>query len=87
MPVQEALILLQFLPKKWARVLWKLVKAASSNASNNLGIDVNQLVIKEVRVWRGPKIKRVRAVWRWRMHGYEKHRSFVSVVLDTTPTV
>lgn len=87
MPVEEALILLQFLPKKAAKVLWKLVKAASSNATNNLGMNTQQLVVKEVKVWRWPKIKRVRAVWRWRMHWYEKHRAFVSVVLDTTPTV
>ena len=87
LPVQEALILLQFLPKKGADVLWKLVKAASSNAEHNLKIGAGDLIIKEVKVWRWPKIKRVRAVWRGRMHGYEKHRSFVSVVLDTTPTV
>lgn len=62
MPVNEALILLQFLPKKAAKVLWKLVKAASSNAKNNLGIDPSQLVIKTINVGRGPKIKRVRAV-------------------------
>jgi hypothetical protein len=50
-------------------------------------MNTQQLVVKEVKVWRWPKIKRVRAVWRWRMHWYEKHRAFVSVVLDTTPTV
>lgn len=87
MPVQEALILLQFLPKKGADVLWKLVKAASSNAENNLNIGASDLIVKEIKIGRWPRIKRVRAVWRGRMHGYEKHRSYVSVVLDTTPTV
>jgi len=50
LPVQEALILLQFLPKKGADVLWKLVKAASSNAEHNLKIGAGDLIIKEVKV-------------------------------------
>jgi large subunit ribosomal protein L22 len=52
MPVQEALILLQFLPKKGADVLWKLVKAASSNAENNLNIGASDLIVKEIKIGR-----------------------------------
>jgi len=82
-PVDEVLTLLKFLPKKSSAILWKLVKAASSNAEHNLNIKSNALIVKTVDVGRGPKIKRVRAVGRSRMHGYIKHRSFVRVVLDT----
>lgn len=82
-PVDEVLVMLSFLPKKSAAILLKLVKAASANASNNLKIDASTLKVKAIEVWRWPKIKRVRAVWRSRMHGYIKHRSFVKVVLDT----
>ncbi len=82
-PVDEVLVYLQFLPKKAAKVLWKLVKAASSNAEHNLNIKKENLIVKTVDVGRWPKIKRVRAVWRSRMHGYIKHRSYVRVVLDT----
>ncbi len=82
-PVNEVLTYLQFLPKKSAKILWKLVKAASSNASNNLNIAPDRLFVKTVDIGKWPKIKRFRSVWRSRMHGYIKHRSFVRVVLDT----
>lgn len=49
-PVNEVLTMLQFLPKKSARILWKLVKAASSNAANNLNIKSETLVVKTVDV-------------------------------------
>lgn len=80
--VGEVLTLLQYLPKKAAKILWKVVKSASSNAQNNMNIAPSSLYVKEVLVSRGPKIKRVRSVGRSRMHGYLKHRSFVKVVLD-----
>lgn len=51
-PVEEVLTALQFLPKKSAKVLWKLVKAASSNAQNNLDLDPKTLVVKRVDVGR-----------------------------------
>lgn len=82
-PVDEVLVYLQYLPKKSAKILWKLVKAASSNASHNLNIPSESLIVKTIDVGKGPKIKRFRSVWRSRMHWYVKHRSFVRVVLDT----
>ena len=42
--------MLQFLPKKSANVLRKLVKAASSNAKNNLNIEPSTLIVKTVNV-------------------------------------
>lgn len=81
--VQEALTMLEFLPKKAAKILRKLVHAAQANATHNLHMtSETPLRVKTVEVGRGPKIKRVRAVGRSRMHGYVKHRSFVRVVLD-----
>lgn len=80
--VSEALVFLQYLPKKAAKILWKVVKSASANAHNNLNIDVDSLYIKTIEVGKGPALKRVRPAGRSRMHGYQKHRSFVQVVLD-----
>ena len=80
--VAEALVFLQYLPKKAAKILWKVVKSASSNANNNLNIDTQSLYIKSIEVGKWPSLKRVRPTWRSRMHGYQKHRSFVKVVLD-----
>lgn len=80
--VSEVLTLLNYLPKRAAKILLKVVKSASANAKTNMNISPNSLFIKEVLVSAGPKIKRVRSVGRSRMHGYVKHRAFVKVILD-----
>ncbi len=80
--VNEALVFLSFLPKKAAKTLLKVVTSATANATNNLNIDKASLYVKAIEVGKGPGIKRVRPVGRSRMHRYQKHRSFVKVVLD-----
>lgn len=80
--VVEVLTLLNYLPKRAAKILLKVVKSASANAKNNMNISPSTLYVKEVLVSAGPKIKRVRSVGRSRMHGYVKHRAFVKVTLD-----
>ena len=82
-PVNEAMVMLQFLPKKAAKILWKVVRSATANAHNNLGIDTKSLYIDRIEVGKGPTLKRVRPAGRSRMHGYVKHRSFVKVILAT----
>ena len=79
--VTTASTLLEFLPKKWAKVMRKVVLSAVANATNNLDKDADKLYIDRVEVGRGPKLKRMRFVGRARIHGYVKHRSFVKVVL------
>ena len=81
--VQDALVFLQYLPKKGAKVMRKVVKSAMPHAVNNAGNKPEDLVIQAVEVGRGPKIKRIRFVGRARIHGYQKHRSCVKVVLAT----
>ncbi len=80
--VKEALIFLELLPKKWALVLYKLIKSAYHNALNkDNNIKVDDLIVKHIHVWRWPKLKRYRFASRSRVHPYIKHRSFVRVVL------
>ena len=62
MPVDQALVYLQFLPKKAAKILLKLVKGATANANDALNISSDQLVVKTVEIGRGPKLKRFRSV-------------------------
>ena len=76
----DAMAMLEFLPKKGARTLRKLIKSAVANASAKW-LPVDQLLIERVEVWRGPKIKRVRFVSRSRISHYEKYRCYVKVVL------
>ena len=76
----EALADLEFLPKKGARTLHKLIKSAVANASAKW-LPVDQLVIDRIEVWRWPKIKRIRFTSRSRISHYEKYRCYVKVVL------
>ena len=81
--VTEALDMLEFMPKKGARTLHKLIKSAAANAVNNNNLSLDVLYIERIEVWRGPKIKRVRFVSRSRISHYEKYRAYVKVVLNT----
>jgi len=76
----EAMTILEFLPKKWARTLYKLLKSALANAAA-MWLPVDQLFIDRIEVGRGPKIKRVRFVSRSRISHYEKYRCYVKVIL------
>lgn len=78
-----ALDMLEFMPKKGARVLHKLIKSAAANAVNNNKFPLDQLFIERIEVGRGPKIKRVRFVSRSRISHYEKYRAYVKVILNT----
>jgi len=76
----EAMADLEFLPKKGARTLHKLIKSAVANASAKW-LPVDQLVVDRIEVWRWPKIKRIRFTSRSRISHYEKYRCYVKVVL------
>lgn len=81
--VTEAFKILEYMPKKGARTLHKLLKSATANAVQNKGLSLDDLYIEKVEVGRGPKIKRVRFVSRSRISHYEKYRAYVKVVLNT----
>lgn len=79
--VWEATRFLSFLPKKAGKTLLLVINSAIANAENNLDLDRWSLYIESIDVWKWPKLKRIRAVWRWRMHRYVHHRSFLRVTL------
>ncbi len=58
--VDEALDLLDFSPKKAAKLIKKLLDSAIANAENNEGADVDELVISSVFVDEGRTMKRLR---------------------------
>ena len=79
--VEDALAQLQYLPKKAAKALAKVVKSAAANATTNGTADASKLYIEKIFVTRAPKIKRVRFVSRSRISHYVKYRCFVKVFL------
>lgn len=79
--VEDALMILKFLPKKAAKFLYKVIKSAYTNATTNGGYDANTLYVHKIEIGRGPKIQRIRFVSRSRISHYIKYRSFVKVFL------
>lgn len=59
-PVEEALDLLAFSPKKAARIIRKVLESAIANAEHNDGLDVDELKVSTVMVDEGPVMKRIR---------------------------
>ncbi len=59
MPVEEALNLLEFSPKKAAHLVKKILDSAIANAENNEGADVDELTISSIYVDEGMTMKRL----------------------------
>jgi large subunit ribosomal protein L22 len=80
--VEEALNILAFTKKSFAKPLTKLINSAVANAQQNNQIDVDTLMVKRISVDGGPTLKRYmpRAMGRATM--IRKRTSHVTVVLD-----
>lgn len=81
--VQKAISELNFINKKSAFDLVKLLNSAVSNAVNNFKLNEDDLYIKEVAVNEAIKLKRYKPGARGRAFPYKRRYSTISVVLDT----
>ena len=80
--VKNALVLLDFLPKKAGHILAKVISSANANMLTWEGSHANDAIISTIDVGKGPSIKRMKFTSRARIYGYIRHRSFVRVVLS-----
>lgn len=60
-PVDEAINILAFSPKRGAALVKKLLESAIANAEHNDGADIDTLKVKTIHVERGPFQKRFHA--------------------------
>jgi len=60
-PVEHALNILRFSPKKGAQIVRKVVESAIANAEHNDGADIDELKIKTIYVEEGITLKRFTA--------------------------
>jgi large subunit ribosomal protein L22 len=60
LPVEKALSLLEFSPKKAAHIVKKVLDSAIANAENNEGADVDELKVSSIFVDEGMTMKRLR---------------------------
>ena len=80
--VEDALAQLRFTPKKAAKLLYKAIDSAASNAEHNLKQDRGNLYIKEIVVTKGPTYKRGVPVSRGRQHPIMKRTAQIRVTVD-----
>ena len=80
--VEEALNILAFTKKAFAKTLTKVINSAVANAQQNNQMDVDTLMIKRIAIDGGPTLKRYipRAMGRATM--VRKRTSHITVVLD-----
>jgi large subunit ribosomal protein L22 len=60
-PVDQALNILAFSPKKGAQIIKKVVESAIANAEHNDGADIDTLKVKVIGVEEGMSLKRFTA--------------------------
>ncbi len=83
-PVQEALSLLEYEPRRAAPMIRKVIRSAMANASSDLDVDLNRLVVVDARVDGGPLLSgRVRFMPRAQGRAYpiRKRTSHIRVTL------
>lgn len=80
--VNQALRDLEFLNKKTAVLVKKLLKSAVANATDKKVIDVDNLFVKSIWVDAGPVLKRFRPRAQGRAFGVRKKTSHISIVLS-----
>lgn len=82
MTPQQAIKILDFVPKKSSLSLKKVIASAIANAKNNFDLSEDSLAFREISVTKGMVFKRFRAVARGRVHPILKRTSHIKVVLE-----
>ena len=59
--VDQALNILNFTPKKGAKIIKKVLESAIANAEHNNGADIDELKVKAIHVEQGATLKRFAA--------------------------
>ncbi|MBN1566129.1 MAG: 50S ribosomal protein L22 [Anaerolineae bacterium] len=81
MDADQSLTVLQFMPHKGARFVYKLIESAINNAENNFEMNRRDLYIGELFADEGPSMKRVKAGARGRYKPRVKRTAHLTVVL------
>ena len=80
-PVEQALQLLSFSPKKAAAIIKKVLESAIANAEHNEGADIDELKVSTIYIDEGPSMRRWRARAKGRVNHIIKRTSHVTVMV------
>jgi large subunit ribosomal protein L22 len=78
----DALSVLTLLPQSAATTVYKTIKSAVANAEENYALDGEDMVISQIWVDEGPRLRRARYGARGRFKPIKKRLSHVTVVLE-----
>lgn len=81
-PVEEALNILKFVPKRSAAVVAKTLRSAVANAEATQSVDVDRLYVKRITVDEGGMWKRFMPRAMGRATRIRKRLSHITVVVD-----
>lgn len=81
LPVERALQVLNFSPKKAAGIVKKVLESAIANAEHNEGADIDELKVQRIFIDQGPTLKRWRARAKGRVNHILKRTSHITVTV------
>lgn len=82
MRAQDALQVLALLPQAAAVPVYKTVKSALANAEENYALEAEDMVIAQIQVDEGPRLRRARYGARGRFKPVRKRLSHITVILE-----
>ncbi len=81
LPVDKALDVLAFSPKKGARIIRKVLESAIANAEHNDGADIDELKVKTIYIDKGTTLKSLSARAKGRGNTIGKQSCHIHVVV------
>ena len=84
MRAQEAIEVLSLLPHAAAVPIYKTLKSAMANAEENYALEAENLIISQITVDEGPRLRRARYGARGRYKPIRKRMSHITVVVEET---
>jgi large subunit ribosomal protein L22 len=79
---QEALVILAFMPQSAARMVAKTIKSALANATENFGLEAQEMFISKIVADQAPSRKWRRFGARCRFKPWIRRSSHITVILD-----
>ncbi len=81
LPVEKALLTLEFCRKKAAGIIKKSLNSAIANADHNFGVDIDDLIVKKIYIDKATSLKRFTARAKGRGNKIEKQTCHITVVV------
>jgi large subunit ribosomal protein L22 len=83
LPVDRALQILAFSPKKGAGIIKKALESAIANAEHNDGADIDELKVSTIYIDKATSLKRMMARAKGRGNGIEKQTCHITITVGS----